>query len=314
MTAPRTSRSRPSSPASTDGLTLVELLIAMLIAGVVLGAALALTLSSRKLFDVDTARTEVNQSLRGILEIIGNDVRIAGERLNSFGSTGHISHPLAAVEVRNGNELILRRNMINEILPLCQDVAGAATSLAVATDDESVYVSVPQCNPEYIGVDADDNGTPDALEEWAAFRGENGPTLGAYIYSRVDDKSDYFLYTDESTTTISITTTGLHNYTVTEKPVIVLVETRRYYLNGDVLELEINGDADNPLRLINNVTEFNVAAVTPTGLEDDYVASGSAWSSLGGVEVTLTGAIQERGGTVERSLSSRYFPRNVLSN
>src|SRR5690606_4801723 len=130
-------------------------------------------LSSRKLFSVDTSRTEVNQSLRGILEIIGSDVRVAGERLNSFGSSGHISHPLAAVEVRNGNELILRRNMLNEILPLCADVSGVVTTLPTSSADTSVYGPAPQCDPANPAVDSDGDGVSDALEEWRAYRIEN---------------------------------------------------------------------------------------------------------------------------------------------
>lgn len=313
--APRTTRSRPSSLASTDGLTIIELLVAIVIATVVLGAALALTLSSRDLFRTDSSRTDVNQSLRGILEIIGSDIRTAGERLNSFGSTGHVSHPLAAVEVRNGNELILRRNMLNEILPLCADLSGSVASIPITSSDASVHGHVPQCNPSNPAVDSDGNGVPDALEEWREFRAENGPSVGAYIYSRVDDKSDYFLYTgDPSPDAIGVSATGLQSYTYSEKPVIILVETRRYYLNGDVLELEINGDSDNPLRLVNGVTEFQVAAVTGTGTSDDYVASGNNWSNLGGVDVAVTGTVTERGRAIERTLSSRYFPRNVLSN
>jgi len=94
----------------------------------------------------------------------------------------------------------------------------------------------------------------------------------------------------------------------------VLVETRRYYLNGDVLELEINGDSDNPLRLVDNVTAFSVNAVTTAGTSANYVASGNNWSSLAGVDVSVTGSVREGRREVERTLSSRYFPRNVLSN
>lgn len=318
--APRTTKWRRSSPGSTSGLTIVELLVAIFIAMVVLGAALALTLSSRDVFNTDMSRTEVNQNLRGILEIVGNDIRIAGERLNSFGSSGLVSHPLAAVEVRNGNELILRRNMIDEILPLCQDVSGTVASLLISTTDTSVYGTVPQCNPDNAAVDSDDDGIPDALAEWRTFRTANGPEVGAYIYSRVDDKSDYFLYTgDPSNSEIGVSTTGLDSYTATERAVIVLVETRRYYLNGDVLELEINGDSENPMRLVNNVSQFAVEAVTKAAdgsdvLHADYVASGNNWKGLSGVEISVTGNVQERGRDVERTLSSRYFPRNVLSN
>src|SRR5690606_25982329 len=165
MTAPRTTKSRRCSPASTDGMTIIELLIAILITTIVLGSALALTLSSRKLYDTDSSRIEINQNLRGILEIIGSDVRVAGERLNSFGSSGQISHPLAAVEVRNGNELILRRNMINEILPLCQNIGGSGSSILISTTDLSVYGAVPQCNAAKPGVASGRAAAPAGLRE-----------------------------------------------------------------------------------------------------------------------------------------------------
>lgn len=320
MEARRTTRSRPSSLASSSGLTVIELLIALAVAAIVLGTALALTLSSKNLFSVDRARVETNQSIRGILDIMGNDVRIAGERLNTFGSSGTLTaHSLAAVEVVGGTDLYLRRNLLNEVLPLCGPLDSSITSIPITSLDSATYGFQPLCNPTDPAVDGNGDGVPDALVAWRTYRAENGPEVGAYVYTRAGGgKSDLFIYAGPDSSASAIVRAGgtLDNaYTVENQAVILLVEERHYYLNGDVLELVINGDTDNPLRLVNGVTDFKVQVVAADGTQyADYVASGADWASMGGVEIAITGTVRERNRDIERTLSSRYFPRNVLSN
>ncbi len=97
----------------TSGVTLIELLISVAVGLIIITSAFGLTMSNRQLLAVDQERTEVNQNLRSALDIIGADVRVTGERL---GSTG-----VPAMAVRNGNELVLRRSVHDDVMPACSD-------------------------------------------------------------------------------------------------------------------------------------------------------------------------------------------------
>lgn len=318
---PRTTRSKQSSLASIDGLTLVELLVAMFVASIVVGAALALTMSSRSLFNVDRTRTEINQNLRGVMEMIGNDIRIAGERLNSFGGGAVTQHPLAAVQVINGNELIIRRNLLNETLALCQpSISAGTTTLEVARTSSGSGANFVDLNVHThcridSSSDSNGNGVHDNLEAWRAFRAANGPAVGAFIYKPTNE-SDFFIYNDDpGTNLISRDASGSFQnapYYVGQA-IMILAEERHYRLVGDVLELVVN--RDTTFRLANNVSSFDVRVVTADGAShSDYSASGSAWGQLASVELDITGLVNEGRDEVERTLSSSYFPRNILSN
>src|SRR5690606_12792998 len=97
-----------------SGFTLVELMVAAGIGLGLLAATAGVVLSNRGLFNIDMVRTRLNQNLRSSLDIIGMNVREAGENLPG-------SFP--AVELINGNdepdELVLRRNLVDEVLKLC---------------------------------------------------------------------------------------------------------------------------------------------------------------------------------------------------
>ncbi len=92
------------------GFTLVEILVALGIASLLLGVILSTTLGHRRLYVLDQNRTAANQNLRAALDILVADLRQAGERLP-------LDFP--AVEVRNGTELVLRRNLFDVVLSLC---------------------------------------------------------------------------------------------------------------------------------------------------------------------------------------------------
>lgn len=299
---------------------MVELLVTIVVAAILLTAVLGITFSSQRLFGADRSRTELNQNLRAVLDIVGNDVRVAGERLNSFSGSATVQHPLAAVELSGGTQLYLRRNLLDETLPLCQgflSTSGTEIQIARASEGDGVTLGAnPECFLDATS-DSDGNGIPDALEAWREYRSANGPAVGAFIYTVATNKFDFFLYdSDPNDDRIGrVASTLDFDYEISEKPAVIMVEERRYRLNGEVLELIINGDTDNPLRLVNRVTAFRVAAVMSDGTQlTDYVGRGSDWAQLVGVELSITAMVREGARQVERTITSRYFPRNVLSN
>src|SRR5699024_1448932 len=166
----------PSTERRTAGLTLVELLIAVLVGALILGVAFSLTMSNRRLFQSDRSRTEANQNLRVALDLIGADARIAGDLMDDR------NLPLPAIEVRGGNELIFRRKLVSGTLPLCGPIGdefgpGSGTELPVSLQQaDDPFASF--CNWD----DADGNGVPDHVEPYFERFERQGGRVSAYIY------------------------------------------------------------------------------------------------------------------------------------
>lgn len=336
MAAKLTTASRPCSRNSTErvstkGLTLVELLVGASIGLIILSTAFALTMSSRKLYDMDRSRTEINQNLRTTSDIIGAGVRIAGERLGSRNN-----FPVAAIEIRNGTELILRRNMLDATLPLCEKKLTKGENnifVSLKNDGQGVkLVDSPQCAAA--SNDSDNDGVPDALAAWRAYRQKYGPEVGGYIFTNGTGKKDFFVYDgdDNSDFKIHTKTKRDNEYKIDEKPILILVEESAYRLTGDTLERVLNQNEDQVAskgkgkgkkeenenkvqKLANNLADFQVRAIMKDGsVLKDYTGAGTAWTDLVAVEVSLTGRVIQGGKPVERTFTSRFFPRNVLSN
>lgn len=305
-----TTRSKPSLRRSTrtNGLTVLELLVAAAISLLVMGAAFAVTMSSRRLMQADQTRTGANQNLRAALDIIGNDVRLAGERLSGQGAPD-----IPEVEVIGGTELVLRRNVLENVLPVCTLSSGAPASgrVLVSLLGSDKNTSYPQCNGDGPR-DADRNGTPDDLAAWGAYRTkQRGGKARAYIHSNARG-GEYFTYTGEDKQGnqghyIARSGGGFANpYTMQENANLYLLDERRYRVAGGVLELILNDDQADPLKVVNDVQNFQVRAKMKDGTKlANFVSSASTWKNVASIEVSF----QVEG----RTLTSEYFPRNVLS-
>jgi len=87
----------------------MELLVASFLGLIILALGAQSTLSLRRLYLHDIVRTRVNQDLRGSLDMIGVNIRQAGENFT-------MSFP--AIQIVNGtggagDQLILRRNLLD---------------------------------------------------------------------------------------------------------------------------------------------------------------------------------------------------------
>ena len=158
---------RRYTPSCDRGFTLVELLVANLLGVIVVGMTISVVLQNRDLYQHDITRTRLNQNLRSALDVIGINAREAGENLPAG---------FPAVEVIDGppDELILRRNLIDEVLKLCQPItAGSGPGPAYF----SAVGSEPGCSY------ADQTANYDA---WRQERLDRGGVVSAYIYDPVE--------------------------------------------------------------------------------------------------------------------------------
>lgn len=299
----------PSTRTRHAGLTLVELLVALVVAVLVVAAAVAVTFGSRRVVNMDQARTSVNQNLRTGLAIIGDDVQVSGERLPS-----QSNNYLAPIEVHGGNVLILRRNLLDVVLPVCKDIKAGSNADAVFVGLKNNNSGNANCT-----IDAynNDPNWPDNLGTWRLYRLAHGGVVPAFIVDPITKDHEFFTYDAEDNSNFHIHRASgkwVWDYAVSNKPQVYVLEERRYQKVNDYLELVLDGDASTPQKLIPGVTDFQVRAVLDDGtVRTDFPQSGDSFASLKYIQVTIGGAGTQGRQGVDRHLSAQFFPRNVLS-
>jgi prepilin-type N-terminal cleavage/methylation domain-containing protein len=153
-------RSKRSSRGCTEGFTLIELLVALMVTGIIAAATLTIALNTRGMFETDQHRTTINQNLRAGIDLLGIDVRQAGERL---------PFDAPAVQITDGSGgapdvLILSRNMLDYVLPVCKDISAGSSSDSIFVARINIPGSgkIPQgCKPV---PDENGNGWPDNMD------------------------------------------------------------------------------------------------------------------------------------------------------
>jgi len=286
------------------------LLVAFTVALIIVGSAMSIALSSREMLTIDEGRTRLNQNLRGTVDLLGIDIRQAGERLPG---------DFPALEIVNGaagapDILILRRNLLDEVLPLCQD-------LEQATVDEEIFVAdgdpdPPQgCSPV---ADDDGDGFPDNVDVWRDYRLVNGGLVPVYLYNPVSQLGEWFQFDDDGSSNLQ-----LHkgnddpwqaDYEVDQQGRLYMLEQRAYAFDNGVLAYTLNQDADNPVRISANLIDFQVRALLADGSTVDSLDASDEWTDLRAVEITIQARVGVGDKSMTREITTRFFPRNILSN
>jgi type IV pilus assembly protein PilW len=287
---------------------MIELLVTLLVSSVIAGAALSITLSTRELLAKDQSRSQISQDLRLGLDLLGVDVRQAGERL---------PEDFPAVEIIDGaggpDTLVLRRNLLAAVLPVCEQIDQATTTEEVRIAKDGT--AAPQGCPPV--PDENTDGWPDNLEAWRAYRTAQGGAVKAYVYNPVAHQGEFFVYDGDGSTTHFIHKTDdgswANTYGTTQQCRIYVIEERRYTLQGDVLQYTVNGETGTPHGIIHGVTDFQVRAELADGSMVDALGAADRWSAISAVEISVRGVTNVDGEVLERNVSSRFFPRNVLS-
>jgi type IV pilus assembly protein PilW len=291
---------------SDSGFTVAELLVSSLIGLMIAGMTLSVSLSNRGLFQFDLARTKLNQNLRSSLDVIGLNIRQAGENLP-------LTFP--AVEIVNGadgaaDELVLRRNLLDEILKVCQPVN------AGSSDD--IFFAIPGTTAGCVYSDQLQNQTA-----WQTYRLDNGGSVRAYVYDPSTGDGEFFDYDSETDTgTSRLVSRGSgsweNDYSVGTSAVYLIEEWRfrvdAVNYSDPMLQLIINGDENNPQNVIYGITNFQVTATMEDDSELEEFGSGSQWVDLKELSISITGEETSKGEVISRTVRGQFFPRNVLSN
>ncbi|PSB05166.1 PilW family protein [Merismopedia glauca] len=291
---------------SSKGLTLIELIVSLIIGGILLSLTLSLLVSNRKLYVEDLARTEVNQNLRATLDIIGTDLKQAGERISE--------ENFPVIEVNNSSDLTIRLNLSLPILRTCQNVSAGTTTA------NNIPVTCSNTN--------------DDVQQWQTYRcsldGETGcqgntqERVRAFIHDG-NGNGEYFTYASEDTTNLSINrlndgTPWQRNYSANST--VYILEEHRYQLVDHKMKLIIDGS--KTLNIVNSIDSFDVKVSLPTisvetGTFPYTHTDGNTyrWWRLQSVKVNIK-AINPSPGAAKVSqdklnIAGQFFPRNSLS-
>ncbi len=313
-------KSRQYLRSSTSGLTLIELLIALGISSLIIGLVLPLLLGHQRLVKVDQARTSVYQNLRSAMELVGTDVRIAGERLEQRGGPNIFPIEIIAGEEGEPDELILRRNLLDYTLPVCDNINAGSSENNInvrQVGNNPPWNSYGECQGH------PNQEVPPELLRWREYRDNHGGEVRVYIYDPNNQQGEFFVYDHDDQSNIQVhresgsweNDYGVDNNSSSPQnlPRLYVLEEKRYRLNtqNNILEMIVNGNEDDKDKIVGGITDFQVRAIMDDGSEQETVSS---WRSLKAIQIYIESVSEVQNETVERNLVSRFFPRNILSD
>ena len=200
----------------------------------------------------------------------------------------------------------MRRSLLDEGLVLCQDLTSGTTSSVYFADDS---VMDPDC--VY-------SNKANAYSSWSTHRADLGGTALGYIYSRDQQLGEFFNWDNEVDNLSQMylerpsgTWTNSYSSLLTTAYVI---EEWEFSLSGDTLQMVIDGDSANAINVVNGLTDFQVTVELADATVVEDFNTGSDWSNVALVNITLDGSEQAGQQTIARSVTGSFFPRNVLSN
>jgi hypothetical protein len=208
-----------SKTRNAQGFTLLELVVAAGVTLTILSASLGLLTEQRRWVLGDQIRATANDNLRLASDLIGQDIKQAGERLSSNTQLPSIS--IVAGSSGTPSTLVLQRQLLTETLPVCQSIAAGSTT---ATIDVAVLngSAIANCTYSYTAPSGGEPSTTltslkptDNLRAWRTYRctqggssvsntdpcaSTNSATAWAYIYQQTSPgvgRGEFFQYSIE---------------------------------------------------------------------------------------------------------------------
>jgi type IV pilus assembly protein PilW len=294
--------------SSTRGFSLVELLVVMTLGLMLTGMILSSTILHNRTFRKDLVRTRIEQNLRGAFEIIGTQIRQAGERLpGSFPAIELVDNGSSGSDV-----LTLRRSLLDG-LTVCRDITAGSTLLQVYLNN-TVSGAPPACTT---------TGQSSVLTTYTTYREEYGEPPPAYIWNLSAKQGELFYYSSETNSGNNVWLTRQNGFWANAYPalgamVFVIDEWKfqRSTASGetDIIEVIQNNDTANKQKLVFGITDFQIVLNMKDGTTKTSYTQSEDWTLIKSIAITLTAQDTYRGTPITRSLSAEFFPRNILSS
>jgi prepilin-type N-terminal cleavage/methylation domain-containing protein len=300
------------------GFTLIELLLAMAVVGILLVIAFPIVTSSRQVYVFDNSRTSALQNLRSTMDLIGAEVRQAGQNVSSVSSV-----PAITLSTTAGNSTLeVFRAVSPNTLTICEPLNNGATSITIG-------LKVPPTLPvgafngcQFPVGQADDT----ILKDWKDYITRNNGVGTLYIFNRATATGDFVKVSGiqnvsgSTKATLTISGTLSQNYVITQQPIIYLVESRVFSLNTTTNILELVRDRTSVIeKVAPNITNMSIRACTAinasrscTNWVENFTASSTiSWKTVRSIEITLkTSANSGGNSSLARELTSNFLPRN----
>jgi len=296
-------------------MTLMELMVASSLGLLIIGMTLTTTLANRDAYGYDIVRTRLNQNLRSAFDVINTEVRQAGERLPAA---------FPAIQIVNGasgapDTLILRRNLMDEVLTVCR-------AIVPATSGPNVYTNATGSGVPPACVYGAQTNSFNAWHNYRLAKGGATHVVDAYIFNLTTKLGQFFKYdTDASTASPASqyirnqTGSWSNSYAATGTAVYMLSEWK-FALSTvagqtDLLQLTENQKTTEVKNIVYGVKDIQFRALMQDGTtKTTFGSSTDDWTQLQAIEVTITGSDTFRGRDITSTLTTQLFPRNVLSN
>ena len=297
-----------SSLSSTKGFSLIEILVVLVLGSLLMGMVLSSTILNNRTFRKDVVRTRIEQNLRGAFEIIGAQIRQAGERLPGA---------FPAIELVDGasgasDQLTIRRSLLDG-LTVCQNITAGSSNMNVYLNN-TVATSPPACVT---------TGQSSVLQTYTDYRVAVGGPITSYIWNLGSKVGEFFTYNSEvnsgnNVRLVRVTGNWVNAYPSLGAMAFVIDEWkfRRSTTSGetDIIEIVQNGDEANRQKLVFGISDFQVLLNMQDGTTKTSFTQSDDWSLIKSISITLTAQDTYRGETITRSLSAEFFPRNILSS
>ncbi len=297
------------------GVTLIELLIAMAVVGLLLAIAFPIVTSSRQVYVLDTSRTSVLQNLRNTMDLIGAEVRQAGQNVSSASSV-----PAIVLSTTAGNSTLeVLRAVSANTLTICAPLSAGATSITIG-------LKVPPALPTgaFNGCQFP-GGQADGLNDWKDYMTRNNGIATLYIFNRANATGDFVRLSaiqnvvGATNATLTISSGLTQSYTLIQQPIIYLVESRAFSLNTTTNTLEMVRDHSSTVeKVAPDITNMSVRACTAidtsrnctSWVNNFTVTPIVSWKSVRSIEIILKSSAKAGNSTLARELKSNFLPRN----
>ncbi|WP_373544060.1 PilW family protein [Chamaesiphon sp.] len=277
--------------SSSDGFTIAELIVSMIILSIVTGLSLNALVDWNKSFSDSERTTDTAQNQSALLAMIGKDIQFAGMNILDEKFPAIVIEPNTDVDAMPGSSKLTIRSAVVPALTLCEDINSASmnTTLLVNTPICGSQNMVTVTNPSTIARPSDlfkartfrcslDDPSLDYSVNDRDFCLNPKPTLDsektlAFISDRAGSYRS-FKYIDDFDTgsgyaiSIDSLATSAPNVSATfgiGSP-LYLIQEKVYVLNSSgVLYVNVNREVDGINQILNlpissNIKEFSVAA------------------------------------------------------
>lgn len=276
---------RKSSASRVAGFGLVELMVAMTLGLLVVGAAFAIFQSNQRTFQANEGLNRIQEGARVAYEMMSNDIRAAG---------GSACSNLAMPAVEH-------TNTTQETAFLTTPVSGSGSEFTVVSGDDSSY-PVTASTVNSITLDLTEATKVNSNFKLAdAFKAGDAMILCS--------ANQLYVVTAQTvgTSTISFspaTPVSMSNDPMAQPASVMVARYRssRWYLDGTSLKVSRSGGAGEDV--INNVGALSVTYLRRGATA--YTASPANWSDITAVRVnmTLNGINTVDGNTITRNFSN----------